>query len=263
MNFFRTGKSPDQKREAATPMFSLRKTESPNTTIVPGSRLHSFNRSQDSTENFRSDFEALKKSYQRLLEENMTLRSEKSLNIGENSVSTVLIERDYDQIVQNYAGEVEELYGLISDSQDVIQKILDECSEINQEYTEIKQQYNHLKFIQDLQDYTKSVKINLVNFIKLQETLNKKVEEIKMMTRDKKRLEIGLKETETARKEAEGEIRVKEIRLKSLESSADSELLNTSELYYKLSMASSALALAERKAAKYEKYIQVNFKDKH
>ena len=83
------------------------------------------------------------------------------------------------------------------------------------------------------------------------------------MTRDKKRVEIGLKDTETAKKEAENEIRVKEARLKNIEATADPEILNLSELYYKLTLANSVLANTEKKAIKYEKYIQTNFKDKH
>ena len=97
----------------------------------------------------------------------------------------------------------------------------------------------------------------------MQETLNKKIEEIKLMSRDKKRVEIGLKETEAVRKENESDIKVKEARVKVLEASVDPELLALSELYYKLSMATSGLANTEKKVAKYERYIQINFKDKH
>ena len=124
--------------------------------------MQSFDKSLDSLDNFRGDFEALKKSYQRLLEENMTLKSEKSLNFGENSLSTVALDKENDQVIQNLSAEVEELHELISESQESIQKLLDNCSEIHQEYLESKRQLNHLKFTQDLQEYTKSVKINLV-----------------------------------------------------------------------------------------------------
>ena len=259
-NFFRVGRPSNQKRDSATPMFSLRKNDSPN--VTQSSRFQSIEKSQDQPD-FQNEYEALKKSYQRLLEENMTLKSEKSLNFGDNSVSTVVFDRENDPQIQNYAGEVEQLYQQISDSQDHIQQLLNSCSETHSEYLELKQQQSHLKFTQDLQEYTKSVKINLVIVTQLQETLNKKIEEIKLMTRDKKRIESALKETEITRKELEGEIKVKEAKLKTLELSADPETLNIADLYYKLSLASSALAISEKKAAKYDRYIQTNFKDKH
>jgi hypothetical protein len=225
--------------------------------------LSSLDRTQEVSSDFRADFEALKKSYQRLLEENNSLRSEKSLNLGQSSVSTVALEKDNDFNVQACALEVEELYELISESQMSIQKMLDSCSEIHQEYTELKKQVNHLKFTQDLQEYTKSVKINLVEYIQLQETLNKKIEEIKLITRDKKRVELAIKETENVKREVESDIRVKENRIKNFDGSIEPEVATIAELYYKLTLANFNLALSERKAAKYEKYIQVNFKDKH
>ena len=40
--------------------------------------------------------------------------------------------------------------------------MLDTCGETHEEGLELKRQLNHLKFTQDLQEYTKSVKINLV-----------------------------------------------------------------------------------------------------
>ena len=205
----------------------------------------------------------MKKSYQRLLEENNSLRSEKSLIFGQSSVSTVALAPDLDFNMQSAALEVEELYELISESQGSIQKLLDSCSEIHQEYSELKKQVNHLKFTQDLQQYTKSVKINLVRDMQLQETLNKKIEEIKLMTRDKKRVELAIKETENVKREVESDIRVKENRAKGLEGSVEPEVLTLAELYYKLTLANFNLALSERKAGKYEKYIQANFKEKH
>jgi len=96
----------------------------------------------------------------------------------------------------------------------------------------------------------------------LQETLNKKIEEIKLMTRDKKRVEMAIKECENVKREVEGEIRVKEMKLKGFEGNLDNELMAVAELYYKLTLANFNLALSEKKAAKYEKYIQTNFKDK-
>ena len=83
------------------------------------------------------------------------------------------------------------------------------------------------------------------------------------MTRDKKRVELGLKETETIRKDCENDVRVKEVKLKALELTADSEMLALAELHYKLSLSTSMLAISEKKVAKYERYIQTNFKDKH
>jgi hypothetical protein len=83
------------------------------------------------------------------------------------------------------------------------------------------------------------------------------------MTRDKKRVELAIKETENVKREVESDIRVKENRVKGLESSVEPEVLTIAELYYKLTLANFNLALSERKAAKYEKYIQTNFKDKH
>ena len=56
------------------------------------------------------------------------------------------------------------------------------------------------------------------------------------MTRDRKRVELGLKETETIRKESENEVRVKEVKLKTLESTADAEMLVLAELHYRLSL---------------------------
>ncbi|OMJ72175.1 hypothetical protein SteCoe_29441 [Stentor coeruleus] len=257
-NFYRVGRSLNTKREAATPIFSIRKGYSPNFNQNHQNRISTFEKSQDSTEEFRADYEALKKSYQRLVEENISLRSDKSLIFGENSVSTVALDRENEQQIQNYALETEDLYEMISDAHQSIQDLLENCSDIHQEFTEIKRQHNHLKFTQDLQEYTKSVKINL-----LQETLNKKIEEIKMMTRDKKRVEIAFKETESTRREVEGDIRVKEARLKTLEPTCDPDVLNLAEMYYKMTLAASNLALSEKKVAKYEKYIQANFKDKH
>ena len=83
------------------------------------------------------------------------------------------------------------------------------------------------------------------------------------MTRDKKRVELAIKETENLKREVESDIRVKENRVKGLESNVEPEVLTIAELYYKLTLANFNLALSERKAAKYEKYIQTNFKDKH
>ena len=159
------GRSPITKREAATPIFTLRKGVSPNVTIPTANRLSSLDRTQEISSDFKADYEALKKSYQRLLQENNSLRSEKSLILGQSSVSTVALAPDLDFNVQSAALEVEEIYELISESQSSIQKLLDSCSEIHQEYSELKKQVNHLKFTQDLQEYTKSVKINLVKFI--------------------------------------------------------------------------------------------------
>jgi hypothetical protein len=260
-NFFNASRSPNSKRDATTPIFSLRKNESPNIS-VPGARVSSFDRPHDSSEDFRSDFEALKRSYQRLVEENMTLRSDKSLHFGESSVSTVALDRENEQIVQAYALEIEELYEIAAESHKAVQEMLEKCGKVHQEFAEIKKQANHLKFTQDLQDYTKTVKINLVRGKKLQETLNKKVEEIKLMTRDKKRVEIALKETEAAKREAESDIRVKDAKLKSIETAADPEIANAADLYYKLALANANLAISEKKAAKYERYIQTNFKDR-
>ena len=57
---------------------------------------------------------------------------------------------------------MEELYEQLSESHEGIQRVLDSCGETHEECLELKRQLNYLKFIQDLQEYTKSVKINLV-----------------------------------------------------------------------------------------------------
>lgn len=142
----------------------MRKNESPSIIFPQSTRNQSIERPQDSTEDLQLDFEALKRSYQRLVEENMTLKSEKSLCFGE-SFSTMGFEKENDQILQNLAGEVEELYGTLSDSHVSIQELLDSCGETHEECLELKRQLNHLKFTQELQEYTKSVKINLVKFM--------------------------------------------------------------------------------------------------
>lgn len=82
-----------------------------------------------------------------------------------------------------------------------------------------------------------------------------------MMTRDKKRVEMAIRECENVKREVEGEIRVKEMKLKGLDG-VDSDLMGVADLYYKLTLANFNLALTEKKVAKYEKYIQTNFKDK-
>ena len=161
-NFFRVGRSPITKREAATPIFTFRKGASQNVHIPTANRFSSMERTQDMKQDQRADYEALKKSYQRLLQENFSLRSEKSLFLGQNSATTVVLASDGEFNVQSAALEVEEIYEMISESQISIQKLLDNCSEIHQEYSEMKKQVNHLKFTHDLQEYTKSVKINLV-----------------------------------------------------------------------------------------------------
>jgi len=74
-------------------------------------------------------------------------------------------DKENDQILQNLAGEVEELYETLSDSHVSIQQLLDSCGETLEECLELKRQLNHLKFTQELQEYTKSVKINLVKFM--------------------------------------------------------------------------------------------------
>ena len=74
---------------------------------------------------------------------------------------------------------------------------------------------------------------------------------------------MAIKETENVKREVEGEIRVKEGRMKGIEGNVETDVLAVAELYYKLTLANFNLALSERKAAKYEKYIQTNFKDKH
>ena len=89
------------------------------------------------------------------------------------------------------------------------------------------------------------------------------MEEIKLMTRDKKRVEMAIKETENVKREVESDIRVKENKVKGMDGNVEPEILAIAELYYKLTLANFNLALSERKAAKYEKYIQTNFKDKH
>ena len=156
------GKSPqNQKREAATPVYSVHKEDSPGTIFSQSIRVPTFEKSQDSVEDFHKDYEALKRSYQRLIDENNTLKSDKSLYFGE-SFTTVAIERENEQVIQNYAGEVEELYEQLSESHEGIQRVLDSCGETHEECLELKRQLNYLKFIQDLQEYTKSVKINLV-----------------------------------------------------------------------------------------------------
>jgi len=134
-------------------------------TIPTANRLTSLDRSLDLSSDVRGDYEALKKSYQRLIEENNTLKSEKSLNYGTNSLSTLNFDKDFDFNVASTALEVEELYELIDEAQKSIQLLLDSCGQIHQEFVELKKQTGHLKFTQELQEYTKSVKINLVRNI--------------------------------------------------------------------------------------------------
>ena len=157
------GRSPITKREAGTPIFTFRKGASQNVVIPTASRFSSLDRTQDVKPESRAEYEALKKSYQRLLQENFSLRSEKSLCLGQNSASTTVLAPDGEFSLLSAALEVEEVYEMISESQMSIQKLLDNCSEIHQEYSEMKKLVNHLKFTHDLQDYTKSVKINLVS----------------------------------------------------------------------------------------------------
>lgn len=83
-----------------------------------------------------------------------------------------------------------------------------------------------------------------------------------MMTRDKKRVEMAIRECENVKREVEGEIKVKEMKLKGLEGGVENDLMTVADLYYKLTLANFNLGLTEKKVAKYEKYIQTNFKDK-
>ena len=69
------------------------------------------------------------------------------------------------------------------------------------------------------------------------------------MTRDKKRVEMAIKETENVKREVESDIRVKENKVKGMDGNVEPEILAIAELYYKLTLANFNLALSERKAA--------------
>lgn len=161
--------SPSQKRGSATPAVKARTTTDSPDKLLPRSLRGQSNDSKKPAFKFdslKSDYETLKVSYQKILEENLYLLSEKkTTNFNESSTSTVTLEKASEFPKQSFAEETDDLSSMLSQTHESIQILLTQCRKCTEEYQSLRRQLNLLKFQRDLHDSTKDVKIGLVIII--------------------------------------------------------------------------------------------------
>jgi chromosome segregation ATPase len=202
-------------------------------------------------EELQAEYEGLLASNQRIHQENTSMqqgRSSKLLTHG--SDSTVRLD-DTQALRLALAEECEQLEEVLSTAHHSINDLLDEYSRLSSEYEGVYREYHRVKYIAEMEDATRDIKLSL-----LRETLDKKTDEYKLLTKEIKKLEAAIIEAKGQQRSLQREITGIDEKIAELAKVADPELVTAAELCKQIALLSSMLNYSQEKVVRYERYFQ-------